>query len=88
MLETLDALSDLMTEDPRARISMNTFLAPFLTKYADEFAFENRSHFGNTTPPFKRKINFMKMTEQAIEALREDEHCTCGACCRCLQVCW
>jgi hypothetical protein len=30
----------------------------------------------------------MKMTEQAIEALREDEHCTCGACCRCLQVCW
>ena len=73
MLETLDASADQMSEDPRVRISINTFLSHFMTKYSQEFAFENRSFFGETNPPFKRKINFMKMTEQAIEALSEDE---------------
>jgi len=73
MLATLDASSGLLTGDPRVRTSINTFLAHFMTKYADEFAFENRSYFGETNGPFKRKINFMKMTEQAIEALSEDE---------------
>ena len=33
----------------------------------------NRSFFGKTNPAYRRKINFMKMTEQAIEALSEDE---------------
>jgi truncated hemoglobin YjbI len=73
MLNTLDASSDLMTDDPRVRRSINTFLTHFMTKYEEEFAFENRSYFGETNPPFRRKINFMKMTEMAIEALSEDE---------------
>lgn len=73
MVETLDASADLLTNDPRLRISINTFLAHFMAKYADEFAFENHSDFGETNGPFQRKINFMKMTEQAIEALSEDE---------------
>ncbi|TYB89734.1 hypothetical protein [Oceaniovalibus sp. ACAM 378] len=73
MLDTLDASQDLMTHDPRVRRSINTFLSHFMTKYADEFAFENRSFFGETNPALKRKINFMRMTEQAIEALSEAE---------------
>ncbi|WP_458792743.1 globin domain-containing protein [Yoonia sp. MH D7] len=73
MLETLDASMHLMADDPRIRTSINTFLSFFMGKYADEFAFENRSFFGATNPPYKRKINFMKMTEQAIEALSEAE---------------
>ena len=44
-----------------------------MDKYASDFAFENRSYFGETNPPYKRKVNFMKMTEQAIEALSETE---------------
>lgn len=44
-----------------------------MSKYADDFAFEKRSFFGETNPPYKRKINFMKMTEQAIETLSEAE---------------
>ena len=73
MLETLDASSHLMADDPRIRVSINTFLTFFMDKYASDFAFENRSYFGETNPPYKRKINFMKMTEQAIEALSETE---------------
>ena len=73
MLETLDASSHLMADDARIRRSINTFLSFFMSKYADEFAFTNRSYFGETNPPQKRKINFMKMTEQAIEALSEAE---------------
>lgn len=73
MLDTLDASAQHMSEDPRIRVSINTFLTHFMTKYSEEFAFENRSFFGDTNPPFKRKINFMKMTEQAIEALSDDE---------------
>ena len=73
MRETLDASSDLMTKDPRVRISLNTFLSHFMTKYADEFAFDDRHGFGETNPPLKRRINFMKMTTEAIEALSEEE---------------
>ena len=73
MLETLDASMHLMADDPRIRTSINTFLSFFMGKYADEFAFENHRFFGATNPPYKRKINFMKMTEQAIEALSEAE---------------
>jgi len=73
MLETLDASSHLMADDPRIRTSINSFLSFFMSKYANDFAFENRSYFGETNPPHKRKINFMKMTEQAIEALSETE---------------
>jgi truncated hemoglobin YjbI len=73
MLNTLDSSSDLMTDDPRIRASINTFLAHFMSKYADEFAFENRSPFGETNAPITRKINFMKMSSEAIEALSKEE---------------
>ena len=73
MLETLETSSHVMTNDPRIRPSINTFLSFFMTKYAEDFQFENRSFFGDTNPAYKRKINFMKMTEQDIEALSEDE---------------
>lgn len=73
MLETLDASLHLTADDPRIRRSINTFLSFFMSKYADEFAFENRSFFGETNPSYKRKVNFRKMTEQAIAALSETE---------------
>ena len=73
MLDTLDSSAQHMTEDPRIRPSINTFLTHFMGKYSQEFAFENRSVFGATNPPTKRKINFLKMTTEAIEALTETE---------------
>ena len=73
MRDTLDASSDLMSADNRVRTSINTFLAYFMTKYADQFAFEDRHIFGETNPPLTRRINFMRMTEAAIEALSEQE---------------
>ena len=73
MRDTLDTSSDLMTNDQRLRRSLNTFLAHFMTKYAEDFGFEDRHLFGETNPPLKRRINFMKMTEAAIEALSEQE---------------
>ena len=73
MRNTLDASSDLMTEDLRVRKSINTFLAHFMTKYANDFAFEDRHVFGETNPQLKRRINFLKMTDAAIEALSEQE---------------
>ena len=73
MRNTLDQSADLMTKDPRVRTSINTFLAHFMTKYADEFAFADRHLFGETNPPLNRRINFMKMTEAAIHELTEQE---------------
>ena len=73
MRDTLETSSDLMTDDPRVRQSINTFLAYFMTKYAEDFGFEDKHLFGETNPPLKRRINFMKMSETAIEALSEQE---------------
>jgi len=73
MLETLEATAGHMTDDPRVRPAINTFLTHFMGKYANEFAFENKSVFGETNAPVKRKLNFMNMTSQAIEALSETE---------------
>ncbi|MEM8541801.1 MAG: hypothetical protein AAGF25_12675 [Pseudomonadota bacterium] len=73
MRNTLDSSSDLMNEDRRVRQSINTFLAHFMTKYASDFGFEDRHLFGETNPPLTRRINFLKMTEAAIEALSEQE---------------
>ncbi|MEX0969776.1 MAG: hypothetical protein WD046_04930 [Paracoccaceae bacterium] len=73
MVETLDGSAKLLESDARIRPSINTFLDFFMGKYAQEFAFENHSVFGATNPVVKRKINFMKMTEAAIEALSEAE---------------
>ena len=73
MLDTLEATSHEMSADPRVRTSINTFLTHFMGKYAEDFGFENRSVFGDTNPAFKQKINFMKMSKVAIEALSEDD---------------
>lgn len=73
MIATLDNSTQHMADDPRVRPSINTFLTHFMGKYAKEFAFENRSVFGATNPPVVRKINFLRMTSEAIEALTEAE---------------
>ncbi len=73
MRDTLNASSDLMTDDPRVRISINTFLSYFMSKYAEEFGFADRHLLGETNPPLQRRINLMKMTTEAIEALSEQE---------------
>lgn len=73
MLDTLDDLSAIIGDDPRIRPSINTFLSHFMTKYADDFDFQNQSFFGETNPPYKRKINFMMISTQAINALDEGE---------------
>jgi len=66
--------SDLdLTSDPRVRTSINTFLTFFMAKYAEDFGFNNDISFGDTNPPLKRRINFLKMTTDQIEALSEHE---------------
>ncbi|MCF6328031.1 MAG: hypothetical protein L3J21_12195 [Devosiaceae bacterium] len=56
MVETLEACDGFMTDDPRVRISINTFLAYFFDKYASEFGFENRETFGATNPPLEHRF--------------------------------
>ncbi len=73
MVDTLDSSASVMTDDPRVRPAINTFLTHFFAKYAADFNFANNESFGELNPPFKRKINFMNMTSDAIEALAEDE---------------
>lgn len=73
MRDTLEDSTDELTDDPRVRVSVNTFLGHFMSKYADDFGFENRSFFGDTNPPFKHRIDFMKMSEKAIASLTEGE---------------
>lgn len=73
MLETLDTSKWLTTTDPRVRISINTFLSHFMSKYSQEFKFENCSFFGETNGPFKQKINFMNLTESAINTFTEND---------------
>jgi truncated hemoglobin YjbI len=73
MVDTLDATAEHMTDDPRVRPAINTFLHYFMGKYAQEFGFDNVSVFGELNPPVRRKLNFMKMTSEAIEALSEEQ---------------
>ena len=73
MAETLNDPAIDLTADPRVRTSINTFLNYFVGKYADEFAFSNCGDFGEINPPVKRRINFMNMPSDAIEALSEIE---------------
>jgi truncated hemoglobin YjbI len=73
MVESLDASADHMTTDARVRPAINTFLTHFFDKYASEFSFKNLETFGDTNPAFKRKINFLNLTSDAIEALSESE---------------
>ena len=73
MVDTLNDPVIDMTDDPRVRPAINTFLSYFLSKYAEEFGFSIEEHFGTINQPVIRKINFMNMTSDAIEALTERE---------------
>lgn len=73
MVEALDASASRMTEDERVRPGINTFLTHFFDKYAADFNFSARETFGKTNSPFRRKINFLNMTEASIEALPESQ---------------
>lgn len=73
MVETLNDPSIDMTDDPRVRRSLNTFLTYFLGKYAEQFKFNNCAAFGDNNPTIKRRINFLNMSEDAIESLTESE---------------
>ena len=73
MLETLDYSNKHISSDPRIRISINTFLNHFMAKYSEYFKFKNIGFFKNTNPPYKQKINFLKMSKEAIESLTEHE---------------
>ena len=42
-----------------------------MSKYAAEFGFQTSHLFGPTNPAFRRKVNFMNMTDAAIEALSD-----------------
>jgi hypothetical protein len=44
-----------------------------MTKYSVEFGFDTDGLFGDTNPPLRRKVNFLNMTSDAIEALTEEE---------------
>lgn len=73
MVQALDANDHLIAHDPRIRRSLNTFLNYFFGKYAEDFNFENREKFGEGNAPYLRKVNFMNMTQDAIEALSDEE---------------
>ncbi|MBX2884496.1 MAG: hypothetical protein KTR32_31370 [Granulosicoccus sp.] len=73
MVETLDDPTLDLTDDPRVRPAINTFLTYFFAKYAEDFNFPNTAVFGETNPPVKRKINFLNMSEEAIAGLTESE---------------
>ena len=73
MVQTLDDTAEYMTDDPRIRVSLNTFLAYFTAKYAADFGFQTPIMFGHTNAPVKRKLNFMNMPDSKIEALSETE---------------
>ena len=62
-----------LTTDPRVKPAINTFLKYFIGKYADEFAFSNCGDFGEINPPVNRRINFLNMPSDAIEASSEAE---------------
>jgi len=73
MVDTLNNPSIDLTEDQRVRPSINTFLSHFLSKYEAEFDFVVNNDIGETNSPFKRRINFTNMTDDAIEALSAAE---------------
>ena len=73
MIETLDESEQYMTNDNRVRTSINTFLTHFMEKYMLDFGFEIDKLFTPTNKPIIRKINFLNMTDAAIEDLSETE---------------
>jgi len=73
MKKTLDEDDIDFTDDARVRPAINTFLTYFMNKYAADFNFDTRSVFGETNGRLVRRINFMNMTSDAVEALDEQE---------------
>lgn len=73
MKKTLDEDDLDFTDDMRVRPAINTFLTYFMGKYADDFKFDTVVDFGETNPRLVRRINFMNMTSDAVEALDEQE---------------
>ena len=73
MVKTLNEPGVDFTEDVRVRPAINTFLEYFMGKYAADFKFENCSAFGETNAALKRRINFLNLSSDDIEALSEDE---------------
>ena len=73
MVQTLDDTADYMTDDPRVRISLNTFLAYFMKKYTADFGFQTNTMFGRTNSKIMQKINLRNMSDTEIEALSELE---------------
>lgn len=73
MTQTLNEDNIDFTSDARVRPAINTFLTYFMSKYADDFKFDNRAVFGETNSKLVRRINFFNMTSDAIEALDERE---------------
>ncbi len=73
MVKTLNDASIDLTNDPRVRPALNTFLNYFMGKYAHDFRFSNSADFGALNPPMKRRLNFLNMSSDAIEALSIDE---------------
>ena len=73
MTQTLNEEDIDLTDDARVRPAINTFLSYFMSKYANDFKFANHSVFGETNPKYVRRINFMNMSSEAVEALDEQE---------------
>jgi len=51
MVQALESSQNFMTDDPRVRLSINTFLTYFFAKYANDFNFKSHETFGETNPP-------------------------------------
>ena len=73
MVETLNDPELDLTDDPRVRPALNTFLGHFMTKYAEDFAFTDCGDFGQRNLAYKRRINFMRLSSDDIAALSETE---------------
>jgi len=71
MKATLDDPDLDLTSDTRVRTAINTFLSFFMSKYAEEFKFENQFVFGDVNQPFKIRINLLNLTSEQVEALPE-----------------
>jgi truncated hemoglobin YjbI len=73
MIEALNDYDIDYTADQRVRPAVNTFLSYFMSKYAEDFNFTDCSAFGETNTAFKRRLNFLNMSSDAIWALSDTE---------------
>lgn len=73
MANTLNDPATDFTDDQRVRPAINTFLDFFMRKYAEDFKFSTINVFGETNPPIRRRINFLAMSSDEVEALTEQD---------------